>query len=282
MHCKWDPCIILFCFSWDFNGVRSSNSEGGWGSWLVDPPSKSTAGRFHQNQSAHICCGWSWAPETLLHMRHWRLGPTESVHTIQGLSWGIIGFVSLVLPYSWITWPRSTIRSVAWPAAPTAPSTIPRLFSRPAGSCMPPQPWTFRDGIPPFTGVWASCLLSARRSTTPSGSMVSLPVAAGAPPRLSVMRGYSCSTAHCRTSQEKLFLKKSKCRLFCVSVWKGICVGLFRSRREETTITGLMLVWPFMQLQLFFTLLFKFRKSDVLSEISGHACAFFLPFSLYI
>lgn len=98
---------------------------------------------------------------------------TESISTLKGLSWRIIGFFCLALTRSWATWPRSMNRSVAWPAVPTVPSTIPRLFSRPAGNSTPPRPWIFPAGILPFTEAWASYLLSAQRSTTPSGSMVS-------------------------------------------------------------------------------------------------------------
>lgn len=168
---------------------------------------------------------------------------------------GVNWFLSLVFSRSWVTWRRSMIRSAAWPAAPTAPSTIPRLSSRPAGSSMLLLPWISRAAIPPSTGAWASYRRSAQRSTTPNGSMVShthfhFPVLfvhdawlLGAPKKIVTV------------SEEKQFLrflKRIKCNLFWASMWKGILWFFANKKRSdiptlETLITGLMLIWAFIR-----------------------------------
>lgn len=110
----------------------------------------------------------SWAPKSLIPI----LPSGTGINSIKGLAQGN-RFLSPVFTHSWVTWPRSMMWSAAWPAVPTAPSTIPQLSSRPAGSYMLLQPWISPDAILPFTEVWASCLLYVRPSTTPSGLMVS-------------------------------------------------------------------------------------------------------------
>lgn len=120
------------------------------------------------------------------------------------------------------------IRSAAWHAVPTVPSTIPQLSLRPVGSSMLPQPWISQVAILPFTGVWASYLLFAQHSTTPNGSMVSLSATARFPSHWSVMPGYfSAPKQTVILVKENFlhFLEKSRCNLFCTSKRKGIRCG---------------------------------------------------------
>lgn len=165
--------MILFLILWVFSGMRFSKLKWWERDWFMGSLTVSGAGCFHQLE----CKSGSSLPmsprEAVTQASLW-LWWMWSISITKGACAEVTAF-PLIFPHSWATWLRSTIRSVAWPAVPTVPSTIPQRSSQLAGSSMLLQPWIFQDVILPFTEAWAFYLLSARRSTTPNGSMVSLP-----------------------------------------------------------------------------------------------------------
>ncbi len=65
------------------------------------------------------------------------------------------------------------IKSVGWHGAPITLCIILLPSSRPAGSCMPPQPWTFPAGTRQSTAASEDFPLCVLLNTTLNGSMVS-------------------------------------------------------------------------------------------------------------